>query len=79
MPADGFRQEGHMMSAMVVIALGGLTLPIVMVLGALVYDAVFIAWMAFAFWRDEWHPRMSRTFRDTVATAWHRMPHPHFR
>ena len=68
-----------MIGAAVVLVLAGLTVPIAMVLAALVFDALFLAWMAFEFWHDEWQPRIARGLKHVASATWHRMPHPHFR
>ena len=68
-----------MIGAAIVLVLAGLTVPITMVLGAVVFDAAFLAWMAFGFWRDEWQPRIMGGLRHAAGETWHRIPHPHFR
>lgn len=51
-----------MAGAFLVIVLCGLLLPIGMVLTAVVFDAVVVAWATYRLWHDDWAPRITRSF-----------------
>ena len=59
-----------MAGALLVIVLCGLVLPIVMVLSAIVFDALVVLWALYRFWHDDWALRITRTFTHA------HIPHP---
>ena len=46
-----------MIGAAVVLVLGGLVIPITMLLAALVFDVCVVLWVLFHVWHDDWAPR----------------------
>lgn len=66
-----------MAAAMVVIPLAAMLIPIVLILLAVLVDVVFLGWMAFRLWHDEYGVRIgsyiSSHVVDPVRSAWH--PH----
>lgn len=58
--------------APLVIMLGGLLLPIALLLTALIVDAAIIAWSVYHWWRDTLRPR----FATAMVTRLHRVRTP---
>ncbi|HVX40255.1 MAG TPA: hypothetical protein VHB25_11840 [Gemmatimonadaceae bacterium] len=52
--------------APLIIALGGLLLPIALLLTALLVDAVIVAWSIYQWWRQTMQPRFAAAFASTL-------------
>lgn len=48
------------MGGLLVIPLVALGIPILLFLAAIVFDAVFVSWMAYRLWRDHHRTRLGR-------------------
>jgi hypothetical protein len=60
-----------MLSAIGVIMLVGLTLPIALILGAIVVDAFFVAWVFIRMAHDDWWPELRHIASDHLITPLH--------
>jgi hypothetical protein len=49
--------------APIIIPLVALVIPILLLIAALVFDAVFVSWVLFREWYDRGHPRLGRLLR----------------
>lgn len=65
--------EGRMGGAPLIIMLGGLLLPIALLLTALLVDAAIIAWSVYHWWRDTLRPRFATAIRRRSTAYAHRV------
>lgn len=57
---------GDSIGVMVVLLLGGLLVPIVLLLAAAVFDIFVVAWALFRSWHDDLWPALARSVRRTA-------------
>lgn len=55
-----------MIGAAVVIVLAGMVIPILMLLGAVLFDLGLVTWVLFHEWHDHWSPRLVRFSKESV-------------
>ena len=60
-----------MWAAAVVIPLAAMALPIVLILLAVLFDALFLGWFAFRMWHDEWAVRVGEFLFQPLRTLFH--------
>jgi hypothetical protein len=65
-----------MWAAVVVIPLAAMAIPIVLILLAVLFDALFLAWYAYRMWHDEWAVRVGAFVLKPLRTVWHPRPVP---
>jgi hypothetical protein len=65
-----------MWAAAVVIPLAAMALPIVLILLAVLFDAVFLGWWMFRMWHDEWAQRIGEMVLRPLRSLWHLRPVP---
>jgi hypothetical protein len=65
-----------MWSAMVVIPLAAMAIPIVLILLAVLFDFLFVGWWVYRMWHDEWAERVAALVFRPLREVWHRKPVP---
>ena len=68
-----------MSAAMVVIPLAAMAIPIVLILLAVLFDALFLVWYAYRMWHDEWAVRVADLVLRPVRGLFHLRPVPKVR
>lgn len=72
-----------MMSAAIVIPLAAMVVPIVLILLAVLVDALFLGWALYRMWHDEWAVRIGAVLTDYLVRPirgliqGHTAPRPH--
>jgi hypothetical protein len=68
-----------MAGALVVIPLAAMVFPIVLILVAVLVDILFLGWMVFQMWHDEWAARVGEYVRAHLVRPIRNLAHSHQR
>lgn len=64
-----------MWAAAVVIPLAAMAIPIVLILVAVLVDALFLGWFLYRMWHDEWAERVGNAILNPIRALMH-LKHP---
>ena len=79
-PPGSSRREVSRWAAAVVIPLVAIAIPIVLILLAVLFDALFLGWFLFRMWHDEWAERVGNAILNPIRAFMHsKQPAPRVR